>query len=173
MGRNETSNSTYVLLKVKNILRKNEIDYSDVEFVENVPNSKILRKDDIITPFIGEAIKQIKFSSFNKEGVYSVDNNVGVIRVNSKIANPIFVCEYLNSILGKIQLNRLIGGGGVPFLGTQAAKRLQVNLPLSSKQSEIAKYISEIRTHANALQNDAKNILEEAKREVEKMILGE
>jgi restriction endonuclease S subunit len=171
IGKNETQNNTYTLLKVKNILLNNEIDYENIEYVESVPLSKILKKNDILSPFIGEAIRQIKFSVFDKSGNYTVDNNTGVIRVKNSV-NAIYVCEYLCSVLGRIQINRLVGGGGVPFIGSNGAKKLTINLPPLEKQNEIAKNIQSIRTKAKQLQQEATEVLEEAKREVEGMIEG-
>ena len=172
VGKDETEDSTYVLLKVKNILRGNMIDYSDVEFVKSVPQNKLLLRNDIISPFIGEAVRQIKFSLFDKEEYrYTVDNNTGVIRLK-EIVNAQYVCEYLCSCLGKMQIERLIGGGGVPFLGSSGAKKLNIIIPPLQKQQEIVDHISSIRQQAKALQEEGKAILEQAKKEVEHMILG-
>lgn len=172
VGKDETDDSTYILLKVKNILRGNMIDFSDVEYVISVPQNKLLLKNDIISPFIGEAVRQIKFSIFNKEEhKYTVDNNTGVIRLKASV-NAQYVCEYLCSYLGAMQIKRLIGGGGVPFLGTTGAKKLSVIIPPLQKQQEIVEHISAIRKQAKALQEEGKAILEQAKKDVEQMILG-
>ena len=172
VGKDETEDSTYVLLKVKNILRGNMIDYSDVEFVKSVPQNKLLLRNDIISPFIGEAVRQIKFSLFDKEEYrYTVDNNTGVIRLKESV-NAQYVCEYLCSCLGKMQIERLIGGGGVPFLGSSGAKKLNIIIPPLQKQQEIVDHISSIRQQAKALQEEGKAILEQAKKEVEQMIIG-
>ena len=171
VGKNETDDDTYSLLKVKNILQGNMIDYSDVEYIESVPQNKLLLKNDIISPFIGEAVRQIKFSIFDKEEKkYTVDNNTGVIRLK-EIVNAQYVCEYLCSCLGGIQIKRLIGGGGVPFLGTNGAKKLVIVVPPLSKQQEIVDHITSIRLQAKSLQEEGKDILERAKKEVERMIL--
>ena len=172
VGKNETDDDTYVLLKVKNILPGNRIDYSDVEYVKSVPKNKILIDNDIISPFIGEAVRQIKFSIFNKaESNYTVDNNTGVIRLKETI-NAQYVCEYLCSCLGKRQIERLIGGGGVPFLGSSGAKKLIIVVPPIEIQNEIAKTITSIRSNADVLINEGDALLEEAKQKVEKMIIG-
>jgi type I restriction enzyme S subunit len=169
VGKNETQDNTYTLLKVKNILLNNEIDYENVEYVHSVPQSKLLKKNDILSPFIGEAIRQIKFSVFDKTSKYTIDNNTGVIRVKTDI-NAIFVCEYLCSVLGEVQINRLIGGGGVPFIGSNGAKKLMINLPPVEKQNEIAEHIQSIRARTKQLQKEAMEGLEKAKQEVERMI---
>lgn len=170
IGKNETTNGEFKLLKVKNILRNNEIDYTNVEFVKTVPDNKLLQINDIITPFIGEAIKGVKFSVFSNDGKYTVDNNTGVIRLKKEV-NPIYVAEYLCSSLGKIQLSRLSGGGGVPFLGSVNAKKLEIIIPPIEKQNEIANQIISDRVFAKELQNISSKIIETAKLQVEKIIL--
>ena len=172
IGKKEMSYSNVKLLKVKNILKNNEIDYKSIDFLDKVPKDKILKIDDIITPFIGEAIKLIKFSNHtNNKDIYSIDNNTGVIRIN-KFNNPKYICEYLNSSIGAIQINRLIGGGGVPFMGGNNFKKILICLPPLEKQNEIASHITQIRSKANELKQEGKEILEQAKQEVEQMILG-
>lgn len=175
VGKNEVSFSEYKLLKVKNIKSHNKIDFTDVEYVLDVPPNKILEHNDIISPFIGEAIRQYKFSNYpyRTKEKHTVDNNTGVIRIDQKKANPIYVCEVLNSIITKFQLDKLIGGGGVPFLGTNGAKEIIIPLPAPEKQQEIVNHIEQIRHQAKQLQQEAEQVLIEAKATVEKMILGE
>ena len=172
VGKNVTEVENYTLLKVKNILKNNEIDYSNVEFVINVPFNKLLKKGDIISPFIGEAVKQYKFSVFNgSENKYTVDNNTGVIRLKT-IANSVFISTFLSSILNKWQIDKFMGGGGVPFLGSNSVKKLKIILPPLDKQLEIVEHIDAIRDRAKQLRQEAEADLEKAKQEVEAMILG-
>ena len=67
VGKDETKDTKYTLLKVKNILPNNVIDYTNTEFVADVPENKILKEGDIISPFIGEAVRICKFSIFNQK----------------------------------------------------------------------------------------------------------
>lgn len=164
------------LLKVKNIQTGNIIDYDDIENIREIPKSKVLMNGDIISPFIGEAIRQIKFSVFyapigNYE--WTVDNNTGIIRINEEIADSYFVAEVLNSSIGELQIEKLISGGGVPFIGANNAKKFLIPLPPLPKQKEIASHIKEVRKQAKQLQVEADRILQDAKYQVEKMILGE
>ncbi|MCB9327470.1 MAG: restriction endonuclease subunit S [Lewinellaceae bacterium] len=171
VSKNITDNPEYTLLKVKNILRGNQIDYSDVEYVSSVPKTKILQNGDIISPFIGEAIRQNKFSLFQQKNLkYTVDNNTGVIRLSDNI-NKLYVSEVLNSLIGEFQVMRLIGGGGVPYLGSEYAGKVLIPLPPIDKQTEIANHISDLRIRAKQLQEEATDILNQAKATIENMIL--
>lgn len=174
VGKDEVEFSEFTLLKVKNIKINNELDFSDTEFIASIPQQKILVENDIVSPFIGEAIKQYKFSNFSQtNGIYTVDNNTGVIRVKQDKCNPRYVCEVLNSAIGKFQIDRHIGGGGVPFLGASGAKKLLIPLPPIEKQTEIAAHISQSRAQAKQLQLEASEVLATAKAEIERMILGD
>jgi restriction endonuclease S subunit len=175
IGQNLTKISNNIFLKVKNILNNNEIDFSNTELITEIPVNKILKVNDIVTPFIGEAIKKYKFSVFMKKSNklnYCVDNNTGVIRLKKQV-NAIYVSAFLMSSTGKELINQLIGGGGVPFLGANNAKFLKIPLPPIEKQNEMAEHIQKIRDTAKQLKTEAVQDLKNAKLEVEKMILGQ
>lgn len=173
VGKDEVTNPNFVLLKVKNILPNQDIDYENVEYVKNPPKAKLLRKNDIISPFIGEAVRLCKFSVFNKEDIsYTVDNNTGVIRLDETKAKGRYVATVLNSQIGKLQLDRLIGGGAVPFLGSNNAGLLLIPLPSLKHQEKIASEVENILGKSKTLKTEASKLLEEAKKKVEAMILN-
>ncbi|WP_052399130.1 restriction endonuclease subunit S [Candidatus Francisella endociliophora] len=183
VGRNLIDDSKNILLKVKNIRFDNNIDYENVENLNIDSEVKKLKKGDIISPFIGEAVRLYKFAVFENEAVdnnYFVDNNTGVIRLGSK-ANPFYIQALLSSALGRILIDKLIGGGGVPFIGSSNMKNIKIPLPPLTpaqakdgeiSQQEIVEHISAIRAEAKQLQEEAIADLETTKAEIEKMILG-
>ena len=86
-----------------------------------------------------------------------------------------FMTKYLFEVL-KLQqkgIYRLQTGAAQPHV--YAADLQMLNIPVVSieKQQEIVDYITNIRTRAKALQAEGKAILEDAKRKVEEMIIGE
>jgi restriction endonuclease S subunit len=181
LGQNLTNKEEHILLKVKNIQNNNKINFDDVEFIEDVPESKILLDNDIITPFIGEALKKNKFSVFikpNNNYNYTVDNNTGVIRLKDKY-NSVYISAFLMSSIGKVLIKQLSGGGGVPFLGSNSASKLYIPMPIKGntidfeKQNTIAKYIQKLRDESQSLKDESNKIYENSKKEVEEMILGD
>lgn len=162
-----------VILKVKNI-QKYYLDVEDIEYTSVNNLNKALMNNDILTPFIGEAIRKFKFAIFNKlenDKNYFVDGNVGVIRPNN-VVNSKYLCYYLNSTLTSKQIEKLIGGG-MPFLGSANAKNILVILPSIERQDIIANEISNIINTSFGVMSEAEEVLQNAKEEVEKILRGE
>ena len=90
VSRNLLENDGIRLLKVKNILPDGSIDFADTEPISDVPTNKILKNGDIISPFIGAAIKGYKFGYFEDRGGerWAFDNNTGVISSASSSFMP-------------------------------------------------------------------------------------
>jgi len=173
VGKKETENPEFTLLKVKNIKKNNEIDFEDTEFVESVPEDKVLQNGDILSPFIGEAVRQCKFSVFeNGEKKFAVDNNTGVIRIDNTKENSEYVAYALNSQIGNMQLKHLIGGGGVPFLGSENARKLKIPLPPVAIQKKIVDKIKEQHNKARNLRQEAESVIAEAQKQTAEMIFA-
>ncbi|MFA7234393.1 MAG: hypothetical protein WC076_09800 [Terrimicrobiaceae bacterium] len=127
-----------IVLKVKNIRGDEGIDFSDVEHARDVPERKHLRSGDLISPFIGEAIRQINFAIFHEtKGQYTVDGNTGVIRPHAAKVSAEYLQNWFQSSFGRLQILRLIGGGGVPFLGAHNVAKLVVAAPPLRTQREL------------------------------------
>jgi len=171
VGKNETEDMGLTLLKVKNITTRGKIDYTETEFVKNVPQRKILGEGDIISPFIGEAVKLVKFAVFSntKGKKFTVDNNIGVIRLAKDKAIPTYIAYYLMSDFGKKQIEQLIGGGGVPFLGSANAGKLKIILPPINIQKVITGIIEKGKEEINRLLEASQKILTS----IDNFVLGE
>ncbi len=94
-----------------------------------------------------------------------------VFSKNEIEVSTVFLSEILK--LKQTEIYNLQQGAGQPHVYARDLANLNIPLPLIEKQTPITEHISLIRKQSEKLQNDAKNILEDAKREVEKMILGE
>ena len=92
--------------------------------------------------------------------------------------NDDLLIEYIHCLLHmKLvrQTAKLYFGGsaGQQRVATDFLENFNVPLPPKVKQKEIVVYIADIRARAKALQTEGKTILENAKRKVEQMIIGE
>ena len=92
--------------------------------------------------------------------------------VNTDICNPDYIFYYCNSNLYKLWVSAIERPAVQSNINAEEYKSLPIPIPPLEKQNEIATHISQIRNKANALKNEGKEILEQAKQEVEQMILG-
>ena len=86
-----------------------------------------------------------------------------------------FMTKYLFEVL-KLQqkgIYRLQTGAAQPHVYTADLQMLNIPAIPITKQQEIVAYIADIRTRAKTLQAEGEAILEDAKRKVEQMIMGE
>ena len=91
--------------------------------------------------------------------------------------NEDLLIEYIHSLLHmKLvrQTAKLYFGGsaGQQRVAVDFLEDFNVPLPSREKQKEIIDHIAYIRTRAKSLQEEGKNILDDAKRQVEQMIIG-
>ena len=83
--------------------------------------------------------------------------------------------KYLFEVL-KLQqkgIYRLQTGAAQPHVYATDLQMLNIPIVSIDKQRDIVNHIADIRTKAKALQAEGKAILEDAKRKVEQMIIGE
>ncbi|BES61135.1 restriction endonuclease subunit S [Dysgonomonas capnocytophagoides] len=100
-------------------------------------------------------------------------NHITKIAVNKEVAVPDYIWLILNSYQkNKIFYSICTNWNNQSGVGLDLLRSLPIPLPPLEKQNEIAQHIQSIREQAKQLQNDAKAILEQAKQEVEQMILG-
>ncbi|MFV0419161.1 MAG: restriction endonuclease subunit S [Dysgonomonas sp.] len=96
-----------------------------------------------------------------------------VFRVDNTKINRGYVFSILRlKALREAAMLHFGGAAGHQRVSSSFFKELSIPFPPLEKQNEIAKHIQSIREQAKQLQNDAKAILEQAKQEVELMILG-
>ncbi len=148
------------VLKVKNICLNGSIDFCEIESTTNVPDRKLLKVGDVISPFIGEAIRQHKVALYEDEAnKYTVDGNVGVYRPNKKKIKPRFLKAILSSSFVTKQVNQLIGGGGVPFLGARNAKKLKIPLPPLDIQRRLVAELDAARAESDRALEEAERLI--------------
>lgn len=159
-----------------------------IQFIRNsdIHNGEIAL-DDI--KFIDESLKDLLTYSYKNEvlvciagtiGVSAV-NNIGQLAINQNISSlkfcddevsSSFVCYWLNSKLSLEFFHRNATIATISYINNQTLLNLKIPLPPLTEQERIAKEISQRKTAAKALKQEAKEILEGAKKEVEHIILG-
>lgn len=180
LGKNASSTQyeNVCLRSVAHIVKGNTLSSSDVE-EGNIPviaggqtspynHSHSNYEGNIITVSASGAYSGYVW--YHDYPIYATDCCVVFSKDESR-----FMTRYLFEVL-KLQQNgiyRLQTGAAQPHV--YAADLQMLNIPVVSieKQQEIVNYIADIRTKAMGLQAEGKAILEDAKRKVEEMIMGE
>jgi restriction endonuclease S subunit len=85
---------------------------------------------------------------------------------------PDFIFNFCNSSIYKFWVSAIERPAVQSNINSEEFKSLPIPLPNLAKQKEIVNYITGIREQIKSLQTEAKQVLEDAKQEVEKMILG-
>ncbi len=111
----------------------------------------LMEKPDVQTSFVGELIR---------------------ITTNDEKCNPIYLFTLLKLNYFKDLINRE-KTGQTSHIYSKDIKHIKIPLPPLEVQNEIANYILDLSSRAKELEREAKDILKSAKKEVEKMILGE
>lgn len=92
-----------------------------------------------------------------------------VFSKNENEISTLFLAEILK--LKQQEIYNLQQGAGQPHVYARDLEKLNIPIPPFSKQNEIAEHISTLRNRVEELKNEANILLENAKNEVEKMIL--
>ena len=93
--------------------------------------------------------------------------------VNENKINPDYLFAYTQSGVYKEWVIAIQRTAVQPNINAEEYQSLEIPLPPIEKQAEIVAHITSIRNQAKQLQEEAKTDLEQAKKEVESMILGE
>lgn len=158
-------------LRIQNI-NKNRLNLDDVVYISrDIHNSSLkrsqLKPGDVlitITGRIGTAAvipDNLPIANMNQHSVR--------LRIKDKQMNPYYLSVFLNSQGGLLQSEREAYGATREALPYYCLERLIIPLASQDLQKRIELKIRE----ADQVSQDAKNLLEEAKHRVEKMILGE
>ena len=179
-GKQDQSNGIDDIIQIRptNINSNREFDFSRNVYINKT--NLIKRKNDILK--YGEVLFNNTNSQelvgktilFDLDGTYFCSNHITRILPNNEVING----QYLTSLLNLYQKKQVFfkictnwnnqSGVNVDVLG-----KIKISLPPLKKQKEIAEHITSIRMQAKQLQQEAITELEQAKKEVEVMIMGD
>jgi len=155
-------------------LKNNTIVLDDVLYIkksihENMLKRTQLKGNDVLLSMAGTIGLSV-----------IVPANIGGANINQAIArivlkdkvSPFYLTAILNSKIGKIQTDRLSRPAVQSNINLEEIRALKIPLPPLSIQNKIAEEIKQRMQKAEQLQKEAKEELEKAKAEVEKIILG-
>lgn len=106
---------------------------------------------------------------YHKKPIFASDCSV-LTSLDESNCTTLFLYEVLH--LKQEELYNLQQGAGQPHVYPDDIAEIKIPLPPLPKQKEIASHIREIREQAKQLQVEAEQTMQEAKKQIEKMILG-
>ena len=159
------------LITIKNI-SKNTIELENVTYLPNhffEDYSKFqINRNDLLIAMTGATIGKVGIYESDDKALLNQRNGI----IKSETLNTFYLMNLLNTEIYQSLILKNSVGGAQPNISETDITRIGIPLPPIEKQSEIANHIQVIRAQAKQLQEESKAVLEEAKREVEKMILG-
>lgn len=160
-----------------NNLRNYEWDFSDIKHID-LSNDELekyrLFYGDILFNRTNSKELVGKCGVFKESQHYVFASYLIRVRLDESVLLPDFASSFLGSTLGRLQIDcisrQIIG---MTNINAEEIKLIKILVPSLQKQAEIVDHIAQIRSRAKQLQQEAKEGLEQAKRAVEAMILGD
>ena len=146
-----------------------ELLYLKPEIHNGKMKSSRLQKNDILIAIVGATIGQVGVYKYDREA--NINQAIALVRLQDGI-NYEYVKEFIKSPIGQLNLDRLKRPVARANINLEEIASIRVVLPPLEKQNEIANGIQTIRVKAQQLQTEASLLLAEAKKEIEKIILG-
>jgi len=135
-------------------------------------NSDLLRQNEVLFNNTNSQELVGKTTLFALEGNYFCSNHITRIGVNRKI-EPFYLTSILNLYQHLHVFYRIcVNWNNQSGVNVEMLRNIPIPLPPLAVQTEIAEYIRMIRAQVKQLEQEAKEIIERAKQEVEAMILG-
>ncbi|MDD2888197.1 MAG: restriction endonuclease subunit S [Aliarcobacter sp.] len=152
-------------------IQDGEIIDSKFKYIKNEveKNLTFSYKNEIIICIAGT----IGVSALNRFDRLAINQNVSSLMIDETQININFLIYWLNTKVAISLLKRLASIATIAYVNNPTLLRLQIPLPDINIQNEIADEIKQRRQKAKHLQNKAKLELENAKKDVEKIILGD
>ena len=177
--KDDYSDGGNLILKVS-CLRNNKIKWDNLSyFIDGVPAVKTIKNKDILllssahqADYLGKNPCIIEIPENLKNNKIHFVGELISVRVNQEEIKPYYLLAILKLNEYYLLVNREKRGQSSHLypddLGT-----IKIPLPPFSVQNKIAEEVKRRMHKAERLQNEAKQLLQEAKEKVEKMILGE
>jgi restriction endonuclease S subunit len=158
-------------IKIDGDLNFDDLLYLKPEIHNTVMKSSKLRYNDIMIAIVGATIGQVGIYLDNREA--NINQAIALIRLkDSNQFNPTYIKEVIKSSIGQQNLNRLKRPVARANINLEEISTMKIIVPPIEIQIEIVKRIEAIRNQAKQLNADAIAVLENAKAEVEKIIIG-
>lgn len=156
-----------------NINIDGELNFEDLLYIKadihnTIMRSSQVKKNDLMIAIVGATIGQVGI--YLNENEANINQAIALVRLKDGICVQ-YIKELIKSRIGQLSLNRLKRPVARANINLEEIATIQIVLPPYETQLKIANQIQNIRQKAKALQTEDKTILENAKKEVEQMIM--
>lgn len=167
---NYINNSDCYLITIKNI-SKNTVDLENVTYLPDdyyeIHKRFQIKRDDLLIAMTGATIGKVGI--FDSDAKALLNQRNGIIK--SDCLNTFYLMNLLNTELFQSIILKNSVGGAQPNISESDITKIKIPFPQLEKQNEIAIHIQNIRSQAKVLQEEANLVLEQAKQQVEEIIL--
>lgn len=161
------------VIQINSIAPDGHIDISDLLTAKEIFTSEQkMQQNDVLVVITGATIGKIAIWELEENENYYLGGDIVKFQCLEDI-NPYFVFAWLRCQNSQIEIKRNVTGATNGHLSPSDIGNILIPCPSIEKQTEIANHISAIRSQAKQLQQQAAAELEQAKQQVEKLILGE
>jgi len=161
------------VIQINSINPDGHIDTSDLLTAQAIfTREQQMQKNDVLVVITGATIGKVAIWELEENEEYFLGGDIVKFQCLKNI-NPQFVFAWLRCNNSQIEIKKNVTGATNGHLSPSDIGNILIPLPPPEKQTEIANHISALRTQAKQLQQQAAAELEQAKQQVEKMILGE
>lgn len=161
------------VIQINSINADGHIDISDLLTAKSIfIREQQMQKNDVLVVITGATIGKIAIWEKDESEEYFLGGDIIKFQCLNGI-NPYFVFAWLRCQNSQLEIKRNITGATNGHLSPDDIGNILIPVPPPEKQTEIAAHISTLRQSAKQLQQQAAFELEQAKQQVEKLILGE
>lgn len=151
-----------------------EVDFDNLLYIRRevhdtrMKSSKV-QEGDIMIAIVGATIGQVGIYHSSREA--NINQAIALVRLKNGY-NSEYIKEMIKSSIGQLNLDRLKRPVARANINLEEISSMLIPIPEFEVQNEIVKSIISIRKQARQLQKEGIELLEKAKQEIEKIILG-
>ena len=158
-------------IRITDVDENGNLKNTDLKSANNIEEKYLLNENDILFARSGSVGRCYIHKDMSIKAIFAGY----LIRfvLNQNLVNPDYLFYYCNSSIYNFWVDSIQRPAVQANINSQEYKSLKIPLPPLPKQKEIASHIRKIREQAKQLQVEAEQTMQEAKKQIEKMILGE
>lgn len=157
-------------IRITDIDELGNLKETDKKTAETIDESYLLSYNDVLFARSGSVGKCYIHKDVSESAIFA--GYLIRFLLNKKKIDSDYLFYFCNSKLYSLWVETIQRPAVQANINAQEFRKMRIPLPPLDKQREIANHIFTIRQQSKALQEEGKHLLEQAKKEVEQMIIG-